>query len=81
MADKKEIKRQLFEKQKNYYSDKSFVVGVINNVKHDDDRQAVIDYMENGEDVSVENIILLSLHLKDKRSWTNHIISRKDEQQ
>ena len=71
MADKKEIKRQLFEKLKNYYSDKSFVVGVISNVKHDADRQAVINYMENGEDVSVENIILLSLHLKNKRSKNN----------
>lgn len=81
MADKKEIKRQLFEKLKAYYSDKDFVVGVISNVKHDADRQAVIDYMENGDDVSVENIILLSLHLKNKRSWTNHIIPRKDERQ
>lgn len=67
MADKKEMKRKLFDKLKAFYSDKDFVVGVMSNVKHDDDRQAVIDYMENGEDVSIESIILLSLHLKNKR--------------
>ena len=68
MADEKEIKRKLFDKLKAFYPDKDFVVGVISNVKYDDDRQAIIDYMENGEDVSVENIILLSLHLKNERN-------------
>lgn len=68
MADEKEIKHKLFDKLKAFYSDKDFVVGVISNVKYDDDRQAIIDYMENGEDVSVENIILLSLHLKNERN-------------
>lgn len=68
MADEKEIKHKLFDKLKAFYPDKDFVVGVISNVKYDDDRQAIIDYMENGEDVSVENIILLSLHLKNERN-------------
>lgn len=68
MADEKEIKRKLFDKLKAFYPDKDFVVGVISNVKYDDDRQVIIDYMENGEDVSVKNIILLSLHLKNERN-------------
>ncbi len=71
MADEKEIKRKLFDKLKAFYPDKDFVVGVISNVKHDDDRQVIIDYMENGEDVSVETIILLSLHLKNERNKKN----------
>ena len=63
MSDEKEIKRKLFDKLKAYYNDKDFVIGVMSNVTHDEDRQAIIDYIDNGEDVSVENIILLSLHL------------------
>lgn len=68
MADTKEIKRKLFDKLKAYYPDKDFVVGVISNVKEDEDRQAIIDFIDNDEDVSVENIILLSLHLNNKRT-------------
>lgn len=68
MVDEKEIKRKLFDKLKAFYPDKDFVIGVISNAKYDDDRKAIIDYMENGEDVSVENIILLSLHLKNERN-------------
>lgn len=67
MVDEKEIKRKLFDKLKAFYPDKDFVIGVISNAKYDDDRKAIIDYMENGEDVSVENIILQSLHLKNER--------------
>ena len=68
MVDEKEIKRKLFDKLKAFYPDKDFVIGVISNAKYDDDRKAIIDYMENGEDVSVENIILQSLHLKNERN-------------
>lgn len=62
--DSKKIKRKLFDTLKSYYPDKDFVGGVISNTQTDADRQTIIDYIENGEDVSVENIILLSLDLK-----------------
>ena len=68
MEDENEIKRKLFDKLKTFYPDKDFVVGVISNVKHDEDRQAIIDFIDNDEYVSVENIILLSLHLNNKRT-------------
>ena len=68
MADTKEVKRKLFDKLKAYYPDKDFVVGVVSDVKEDEDREAIIDYIDNGEDVSVENIILLSLHLSNERN-------------
>lgn len=56
------LKRELFDKLRNYHNDKDFVVGVMSNAKHNDDMKAIIEYMDNGDDVSVENIILLSLH-------------------
>lgn len=58
-----EVKKKLFDKLKAYYNDKDFVCGVISNTKNDDNRKAVLDYIDNGDDVSVENIILLSLYL------------------
>ena len=67
MIDTKEIKKKLFAKLKEYYPDKDFVVGVMSNAKNDENRQAIINYIDNGENVSVENIILLSLHLKNKK--------------
>ena len=67
MESKKGIKFKLFNKLKEFQNDKDFVVGVISNTKHDEDMQSIIDYIDNGEDVTIENIILLSLHLNQKR--------------
>ena len=67
MSNTKEMKRKLFDKLKAYYPDKDFVCGVISNVKNDIDRQALIDYIDYGDDVSVENIILYALDLNNKR--------------
>lgn len=67
MSDTKEIKRKLFDKLKAYYLDKDFVCGVISNVKNDVDRQVLIDYIDWGDDVSVENIILYALDLNYTR--------------
>lgn len=63
----KTIKRNLFDKLREFHHNKDFVGGVMSNVSHDDDRQTIIDYIDNGDDVSVENIILLSVHLCNKR--------------
>lgn len=74
MSDTKKVKRQLFDRLKDYYPVKDFVGGLISNVKNDEDRLKIIDYMDSGEDISVENIILyaLDLNLKrkgDKEEW------------
>ena len=68
MKDTKEMKRKLFDKLKEYHNDKDFVCGVVSNTRNDEDRQTIIDYIDNGENVSVETIILLSLHLKNERN-------------
>lgn len=74
MSDTKKVKRQLFDRLKDYYPDKDFVGGLISNVKNDEDRLKIIDYMDSGEDISVENIILFALDLNlkrkgDKEEW------------
>ncbi len=59
------IKRKLFDKLKNFYSDRDFVLGVISNVDTAENYQKLIDFIDKGEDVSVESIIALSLLLDD----------------
>ncbi|MCI5741276.1 MAG: hypothetical protein SO445_07070 [Lachnospiraceae bacterium] len=82
--DTKKIKRKLFDRLKEFYPDKDFVGGVISNTKHDADRQKIIEYIDKGNDISVENIILLSLHLKNERNklekhfGNNHLINNSD---
>ena len=57
------IKRKLFDKLKDFYSDRDFVLGVISNVDTAENYQKLIDFIDKGEDVSVESIIALSLLL------------------
>ena len=67
MAD---TKRKLFDKLKSFYHDKDFVIGVMSSAKHKDDAKIILDYMENGTDVTAESIILLSLELSNERNKT-----------
>lgn len=47
--------------------DPEFILGVLNDLKNDEENQMVIHYIKNGNDVSFENIILLSLDINLKR--------------
>ncbi len=56
---------KLIEKLKLYWdNDEEFIMGVLCNAKTEEEKQLVIDYIEQGEDVSFENIILFALDLK-----------------
>lgn len=60
-------KRELFCKLRNLYNDKDFVVGVMSNAQSEEVQKRIIDYINEGRDVSQENIILLSLHKSNKK--------------
>ena len=57
----------LFNKLKAFHNDRDFVLGVMCNAPNDEDMQTIINYMDNGEDVTIENRILLSLELGNNR--------------
>ena len=57
----------LFNKLKAFHDDKDFVLGVMCNAPDDEDMQTIINYMDNGEDITIENLILLSLELGNNR--------------
>lgn len=61
----KSIKRTLFDKLKEFHPDRDFVIGVISVAKTDENYQYIIDFMDKGEDVTVDNIIALSVLLDD----------------
>ena len=63
-----DIKRKLFDKLKEFHPDKDFVVGVMSNAKHAEDQQSVINFIESEKDATVEDVILLSLHLCNQRN-------------
>lgn len=52
--------------------DPEFILGVLNDLKTDEDIQKVIDYIQNGEDVSYENVILIALDLNLQRKQKNN---------
>lgn len=64
----KQISDMLFDKLKAIYNNRNFVVGVMSNASHVDDRKKMIEYIDKGEDVTIESIMLLSLRLSQIRS-------------
>lgn len=59
------VKRQLFDKLKEFYPDRDFVLGVISNAQTEENYQRIIDFMDKGEGVTVDSILALSLLLDD----------------
>ena len=72
MIDMENVKRRLFDKLKEFHPDKDFVVGVMSNVKHAEDQKAVVDFIEKEKEATVENVILLSLHLRNMRNTSQN---------
>jgi uncharacterized coiled-coil DUF342 family protein len=67
MEERAKIKAALVEKLKSVSMDEDFICGVISNAKNNDDRKAIIEYIEKGENVTYEQILLLSVWLGQAR--------------
>ena len=61
----------LFNKLKTFYNNRDFVLGFMCNAPHNDDMKKIIEYMDKGQDVTIENLILLSLELGNNRENNN----------
>lgn len=59
--------KALFEKLRAFCNNRDFVLGVMCNAPHEDDMKTILEYIEKGEDVTIESLILLSLELGNKR--------------
>ncbi|MDD6275397.1 MAG: hypothetical protein PUB20_01020 [Clostridia bacterium] len=67
MDERSKVKNELIEKLKTISEDKDFLLSVINSVKSMNDRKAIIEYIDRGEEVTYENLILLSLSIYELR--------------
>lgn len=67
MEEKEKIKKELIEKLKTISEDRDFLLSVINSVKRTEDRKAVIEYINKGENVTYEQLILLALTIYENR--------------
>ena len=54
---------ELIEKLRQFSTDDDYILGVLADSEFDEDRQLIIDYIQRGEDVSYENVILFSLEV------------------
>ncbi len=66
-CQKSAITDKLVELLKKISTDEEFILGTIVYEENEEEQQQIIDYIENGEDVSYENIVLFSLYLENKR--------------
>lgn len=71
MNDTDKIKIKLIKRLKTISDDEDFIIGVISNAKHDDDRKSLIEYIDKGEKVTYEQLLMLSLWLGQERNKIN----------
>lgn len=68
MDEQTKVKNELIEKLKTISDDREFLLSVLNSARHIEDRKAIIFFIDNTEDVTYEDIILLALTLYEKRT-------------
>lgn len=67
-----EVAKELRAKLKSISEDRDFILGVMSNAPHIDDRKTIVDCIEKGgEEATEEAIILLSVYLGQKRESKN----------
>lgn len=54
---------KLYEQLQKLWDHEDFILGVLSFADNDADRQVVLDYIQNGEDVTTDPISLLALEL------------------
>lgn len=61
------LSKKLIDEIKKISEDEEFVVGVFANVYNDEDKKTLLEYIEKGEDVNYEQVILNSVWLGQQR--------------
>ena len=62
-----ETEKKLYEMLLKIWDDTDFLVGALNSLKDDKEREEVIEFIESNEDVTSEQIDLLSLYISQSR--------------
>lgn len=73
-----ELAKKLIDELKKISEDEEFIVGVFANVYNDEDKKTLLEYIEKGEDVNYEQVILNSLWLGEQRDKIENNITDND---
>ena len=71
-----EVEKELVEKLRSIWNDKNFVIGVLSYLKNDEERRKLIEFIDSNDDVTSEQIDLLSLNIGQSRGY-----EKKEEKQ
>lgn len=66
-AKESELAKKLIDELKKISEDEEFIVGTLADVYNDEDKKTLLEYIEKGEDVNYEQVILNSLWLGQQR--------------
>lgn len=64
---KNELSKKIVSELTKISNDTEFIAGVLLDVENDDDKKALLEYIEAGKDVTYEQIILNALWLAQQR--------------
>lgn len=67
MKTTEKMERRLFDVLCEFHKEKNFVIGVCSGAACDEDRQAIIDFINNGENITPGDVILFGVGLNQKR--------------
>ena len=59
---------ELIEKLRQFSTDDDYILGVLADSEFDEDRQLIIDFIDKGQNVNYESVILFSLEVGTLRS-------------
>lgn len=62
-----DVTLELIEKLKQFSTDDDYILSALADSEFDEDRKLIIEYIDNGEDVSYESVILFSLEVGQQR--------------
>lgn len=62
-----ETEKELVKKLRGIWNDKEFVIGVLSHLKDDEERGEIIEFIDSNDDVTSEQIDLLSLDISQSR--------------
>ena len=63
-----DAEKKLYEMLLKIWDDTDFLVGALNSLKDDEEREEVIEFIESNEDVTASQITLLTLDINQSRS-------------
>lgn len=67
IKQRSKITLELIEKLKEYSTDDDYILGTLADSEFDEDRKLIIDFIDKGNDVNYESIILFSLEVGQMR--------------